>query len=110
MSRLTAIIIAGLIALVSLSTVGCDVSAERELKRAERALDEALELAADRHATEDYEAAEELLIEAAELAKDKRIQEARMAAIKSKLRAEDAKRKAKERVMILEAEMEELGR
>ncbi|MDP8238383.1 MAG: hypothetical protein P9X24_04780 [Candidatus Hatepunaea meridiana] len=110
MSRITSLILVGLITLLSLVITGCDTTAERELRRAETAIEEAREYAADEHATDDYNAAEELLIEAAELARDDRIQEARAAAIKSKLRAEDATRKAKERHRILEAEMEELGR
>lgn len=89
---------------------GCDISAERELKRAERALEEAMQVSADAHATEDYNKAEEFFQEAVELNNDNRIQEARSAAIKSKLAAEDAKLKAEERMRILDSEMEKLGR
>ena len=110
MSRISSLIMVGLTMLFSLSLVGCDTTAERELKRAERALNEAQEYNAEEHATEDYLKAEELLVEASELAQDGRIQEARQAAIKAKLRAEDALRKAEERARILDAEMEELGR
>lgn len=99
-----------LTAIVAVSLVGCDTTADRELRRAEKALDEALEINADAYATDDYRRAEELLEEAAALANDGRIQEAREAAIKCKLRAEDAKRKAEERHQILDAEMDELGR
>ena len=99
-----------LAALASSALIGCDTTAERELNRAEVALDKALDVNADAYASDDYMAAEELLIEASDLAKDSRIQEARAAAIKSKLRAEDAERKALERHKIMEAEMERLGR
>ncbi len=110
MTRSLALIMVGLIALLSLSLVGCDTTAERELQRAEEALLEAEEYSAEEHATEDFIRAEELLSEAAELARDNRIQEAREVAIKAKLRAEDAMLKAKERAKILEAEMEKIGR
>ena len=96
--------------LTAVSLVGCDVSAERELRRAEKALDAALDVGADRYATEDYQAAEENLVEAAELARENRIQAARSLAIKSKLRAEDATRKAKEYQMILQDEEDRLYR
>ena len=90
--------------------VGCDVTAERELRRAEKAINEAQQYNAEEHATDDFLEAEQLLVEAVELAEDNRIQEARQTAIKSKLRAEDALRKAQERRRILDAEMDELGR
>ncbi len=89
---------------------GCDTTANREIARAEKALDEALEVNADAYATEDYNAATELFQDATALAADKRIQEARTAAIKAKIRAEDAKKKAEERHKILEGEMERIGR
>ncbi|MBT3233419.1 MAG: DUF4398 domain-containing protein [Calditrichaeota bacterium] len=89
---------------------GCDVSAERELKRAEKALEAAMEVSADAHATEDYNSAEEYFQEAVELSNDNRVQEARAAAIKAKLKAEDARNKAEERMRILESEMDRLGR
>ncbi|MCF7809949.1 hypothetical protein K9N50_03055 [bacterium] len=108
--RLSIFLMAGLFVMVSLSLTGCDTSAERELKRAEDAINVAQEFNAEEHATDDYLKAEELLVEAADLARDGRVQEAREAAINSKLSAEDAMRKAKERMKILEAEMEELGR
>jgi len=110
LKQISALILAGFIAILSLSLVGCDTSAERELRRAEEALLNAEEYDAEEHATDDFTKAEELLNEAADLARDNRVQEAREAAIKSKLAAEDALRKAKERAKILEAEMENLGR
>lgn len=100
------IIILAVSTAVSLS--GCDTSADRELRRAETALDEALDVGADRYATDDYQAAETYLVEAADLARENRIQEARSLAIKSKLRAEDATRKAKEYQQILQEEEERL--
>ena len=94
--------------ITAASLVGCDTSADRELRRAERALDAASAVSADRYATEDYQAAEQLLIEADDMSKDNRIQEARALAIKAKLRAEDAERKAKEHLLILEQEEDRL--
>ena len=108
--RLKVFLMAGIIGILSLSLIGCDTSAERELNRAEEAINAAQDFNAEEHATDDYLKAEELLVEAADLARDGRVQEAREAAINSKLAAEDAMRKAKERMRILEAEMEELGR
>lgn len=110
MSHNSAVILTILVAFFSLSLTGCDVTAERELKRAEKAIEEARDINAEEHATEDYLAAEELLVEAVELAKDNRVQEARHTAIKAKLRAEDAANKAQERMKILDEEMDELGR
>ena len=110
MSLKAGLIISMFVILFSFSLTGCDVTAERELRRAEEAIEVARDLNSEEHATEDYLEAEELLIQASEMAKDNRIQEARQLAIKSKLRAEDATRKAKERQRILEAEMDELGR
>ncbi len=75
---------------------GCRTTADREITRAERAIDEALDYNADAYATDDYNAAEELLREAVDLQDDGRIEEARHSAIKSKLRAEEALKKAKE--------------
>ena len=98
------------IALFAAVLIGCDTTAERELKRAEKAINEAQQANAEEYATEDYLAAELNLNEAVELAHNNRIQESRQAAIKAKLRAEDALRKAKERQNILDAEMDELGR
>ncbi|NQT33615.1 DUF4398 domain-containing protein [bacterium] len=110
MSRNLAVILTILVVVFSLSLIGCDVTAERELKRAETAIEEARDLNAEEHATKDYLDAEELLVEAAELARDDRIQEARHVAIRAKLRAEDAASKAQERMNILDEEMRELGR
>ncbi|MFC2150155.1 hypothetical protein ACFLQV_01500 [Calditrichota bacterium] len=94
----------------TLLIMGCDTTANRELQRAEKALDEALDLSADAYASDDYMAAEELLMEAEELANDNRIQEARQAAIKAKLRAEESMKKAQEYHRIMEDEADRLGR
>ncbi len=99
-----------LIIIVSSVSVGCDTTAERELRRAEAALDDAVEVDAEEHATDDFKAADELFQEAMEHNEDGRIQEARTAAIKSKLRAEDAMRKAEERLRVLNQEHDQLGR
>ncbi|NQU05067.1 MAG: hypothetical protein HQ568_03165 [Calditrichaeota bacterium] len=108
--RLSILLLTVLMVTVSMFSIGCDTSADRELHRAEEAIMDAEEYAAEEHATVDFLAAEELLIEAAELAREGKIQKAREAAIKSKIRAEDATRKAKERMRILEHEMDKLGR
>jgi len=110
MLRFSNALLTFLIIVVSFTTVGCDTTAERELRRAEAALDAATDVSADAYATDDFMAAEELFQEAIELSEDGRIQEARTAAIKSKLRAEDSERKAKERLATLNAEHDKLGR
>lgn len=108
-SKILSLII-GLLLLISLTLTSCDTTSDRELRRAEKALDEALDLGADAYATEDYNAADELLQEAHALVKDNKIQASRDAAIRSKLKAEDAKSKAAERVRILNDEADRLGR
>ena len=110
MSRYSNILYIILFLVVSFVSVGCDTTAERELRRAEAALDDANEVSADAHATNDYMAAEEYFQEAIALSEDGRIQEARTAAIKAKLRAEDATLKAKERLRVLNQEHDKLGR
>ena len=110
MLRISSVMMLLVAALFCAFMVSCDTTAERELHRAEKAINEAQQYNAEEHATADYLEAEELLVEASELAQDNRIQEARQAAIKSKLKAEDALKKAKERQRILDAEMDELGR
>lgn len=99
-----------LIILLSVATIGCDVSAERELRRAQASLDIADEMDAEAYAAEDYMAAEELFEEAMAASEDDQVQEARRLAIKAKLRAEDAIDKTKDRLRSLEAEQERLGR
>ncbi len=108
--RLSILLLTVLIVTVSVFSTGCDTSADRELHRAEEAIIAAEEFNAEEHATDDFLKAEELLIEAAELAREGKIQKAREAAIESKLSAEDATLKAKERMRILDYEMEKLGR
>lgn len=110
MPRITLILLLGVLLTSSLTFMGCDTSAERELKRAEKALEAAMEVSADAYATEDYNKAEEAFREAVELSHDNRIQEARQAAIKAKLHAEDATGKAEERMRILDDEANRLGR
>lgn len=90
--------------------IGCDATADREIKRAEQALDEALNVSADAYAPDDYSTAEELFQEAVALARDNRILEARNVAINAKLRAEDARKKAEERHKIMEEQSRKLGR
>ena len=89
---------------------GCDTTADRELRRAEEALDKAMAVSADAHATDDYNKAEEYFNLAQEANDRHKIQEAREYAIKAKLAAEDAESKSKERLRILEEEYDRLGR
>lgn len=110
MPRVISTLMLCIIFVITASLAGCDTTAERELRRAEKALEEALDISADAYATEDYTAAEELFQEAVELSDNDRIQEARAKAIKAKLRAEDALKKAEERIRILNLEMDRLGR
>ena len=110
MPRYLSMLLINMIVVVSFTAIGCDITADRELRRAERALDDASEVSADAYATDDYIAADELFQEAMDLSENGRIQEARTAAIKSKLRAEDATLKAKERLRILNQEHDRLGR
>lgn len=109
MSRITRIWLPlALAAALALAAGGCDTTADRELQRANEALEAAREVGADEHATEDYNAAEEAFAQAQQLARDQRVAEARSMAVKAKILAEDARNKAVERQRILEAEMERL--
>jgi len=110
MPRYVRIFLTILITIVSSTMIGCDITADRELRRAQDALDAADEVSADAHATADYNMANELFQDAMQLSEDGRIQEARTAAIKAKLRAEDAEMKAKERLRILNEALDKLGR
>jgi len=110
MPRLVNILLLSAALIFAIVLCSCDTTADRELGRAERALNDALEVNSDSYAPEDYTAAEELFQEAMDLSRDNRIQEARATAIKAKLRAEDAKRKADERHRILQDEMDRIGR
>ena len=94
----------------SAGLTGCETNADVELKKAEKALNDALDVGADASASDDYMKAEELLIKAQELARDNKILEARQTAVEAKVIADDAKRKAEERQSILEAEAERLGK
>jgi len=89
---------------------GCETSSDVELRRAEKALNEALEVGADASASDDYMKAEELLIKAQELARDNKILESRQTAVEAKVIADDAKRKAEERQRILDDEADRLGK
>ena len=108
--RLTSLMVVALIVVAALLAVSCDTTAERELARAETALNEAARANASEFASEDYNAAEAAFVEAQQLAADNRVQESRAMAIKSKILAEDAKLKAEERQRILESEMDRIGR
>ena len=105
----TATLLALLIPL-TVGLVGCETTADIELRRAEKALNDALEVGADASASDDYIKAEEMLIKAQELARDNKILEARQVAVEAKVIADDAKRKAEERQLILEQEAERLGK
>ncbi len=110
MSKRSSVLVPILVVILTAILAGCDTSAERELRRAEQSLDMAQQYGAEQYATEDYMAAQELLVEADQLARENRIQEARSLAVKAKLRADDALRKAKEYQKILEEEEDRLYR
>ena len=86
----TAFYLFSLLLLLSVTSIGCDVSAERELRRAQAALEAADEIDAEAYAAEDFMEAEEYFEEAMAADEDDQVQEARRLAIKAKLRAEDA--------------------
>ncbi|MBM3328750.1 MAG: DUF4398 domain-containing protein [Calditrichaeota bacterium] len=110
MTLRTSPLLLGIITALLLLAVGCDTTADRELQRAEEALNAALRAGADASASEDYNKAEQLLVLAQEKAQLKEISEARRLAIESKILAEDALKKAEERERILEAESERIGK
>jgi len=96
--------------VAAIGFTGCETTADPELKRAEKALNEALAIGADASASEDYMKAEAMLIEAQELARDNKILEARQMAVEAKVIADDAKTKAQEQAKILEEEAGRLGK
>jgi len=96
--------------LLAFTFSGCDSSADRELKRAQEALDQAQEMGADSHAFDDFRKAEEFFEQAMEANDDGKIQDARSFAIKAKLKAEDAMSKTKDRMSSLDEEKSRLGR
>lgn len=109
--RFVAIIcIFGISIWVGLIGGGCDTTADRELNRAQEALDKALHVGADEHATEDYTRAEQLLVQAQEMARQGKVSEARRLAVEAKILADDAYSKALERQKILEEEASRIGR
>ncbi len=110
MSHRTALLIIILTAFSAVLFTGCDVSADRELNRAQAALDMAEEVSAEEHAPDDFLAAEEFFVEAMQANEDHEVQEARRLAIKAKLKAEDAIDKTKDRLRSLNAENERMGR
>lgn len=104
-----AILLALLLPLAA-GLTGCETTSDIELRRAEKALNDALAVGADANATDDYQKAEELLIRAQELARDNKILESRQTAVEAKVIADDAKRKSEERMRILEEEADRLGK
>lgn len=90
--------------------VGCDATADREMKKAQEALDAAQEMGADAHAFEDFRKAEENFERAMEANEEGKIQDARNFAIKAKIQAEDAMSKTKDRMTSLDAERQNLGK
>ncbi len=73
-----------------LSLIGCDFSARWDLKRAEKALKEADRENAEFWAEREYRKAQKYLIEAMDYARDAKINEARDAASESRSWAEEA--------------------
>ncbi len=100
----------GMAVITVLIFSGCETSADIELKRAEKAINEAQAVGADATASEDFSSAEQLLSEAQELARSNKILEARQTAIEAKVRADDAKTKALEQAKILDDEAQKLGK
>lgn len=110
MSRIYTVLFSILFLTVSSLLTSCDTSADRELHRAEEALNAADAIDAEAHAPEDYMKAEELFEEAMSANEKGLVQETRRLAIQAKLRAEDAADKTKDRQRALEAEQDRLGR
>jgi len=94
----------------ALLAVGCDSTADRELKKAQEALDAAQAMGADAQAFDDFRRAEELFEQAMEANENGKVQDARKYAINAKIKAEDAMSKTKDRLNSLEAEREQMGR
>lgn len=96
--------------LLTFAFAGCDATADRELKRAQEALDQAQDMGADAHAFDDFRKAEEFFEQAMEANDNNKVQDARALAIKAKLKADDAMSKTKDRVSALKEEQSRLGR
>ena len=97
-------------ALFALFIIGCDTTADRELHRAQDAMDAAEEIGAEEYATDDFRRAYDYFQEAMDASDRGEIQEARRLAIKAKLGFEDATTKTEERMRTLQSEHERLGR
>lgn len=97
-------------ALFALFIIGCDTTADRELRRAQDAMDAAEQVGAEEHATDDFRRGYEQFQQAMEANDEGEIQEARRLAINAKHLFEDATTKTEERLLTLQSEQEKLGR
>lgn len=95
--------------LTSLLILGCDVSARRDLRNAEKLLKKADELHAERWAEKEYHLAQKFFTEAMDLARERKINEARDAAAISREWCEEAINWSKIRAAEMEKEKQRLG-
>jgi len=79
-----------ILVLTAIVMSGCDISARWDLRRAERALKEADNAHAEQWAEREYRKAQKYLVEAMDLARERKINEARDAALEAKDWAEEA--------------------
>jgi len=95
--------------VVVLATAGCDFSARRDLKRAEKALRQADELNAEFWAEPEYRKAQKAFDDAMDLARERKINEARDKATVAVDWAREAAMWAKIRAEEMQKEKEALG-
>lgn len=88
---------------------GCDTSANRDLRRAEKLLKEADKYHAELWAEHEYRKAQSLFVEAMDLAKVKYVNEARDKAAECELWAQEAVDLARMRFFEMEKEKDRLG-
>jgi len=92
-----------------LLTSGCDYSARRDLRAAEKALKEADKWQAEHWAEREYRKAQKLFVEAMDLSKVRYVNEARDKAAEAQMWAEEATDLAKMRFYEMQEEKERLG-
>lgn len=107
MNRLTSILIA--LSLAGLTISGCDYSAKGDLRAAENALKEADKVHAAQWAEREYRKAEAALGEAMSHARNNEVNEARDKAAEAKSWASEATDLAIKRAAEMEAEKDRLG-
>jgi len=89
--------------------MGCDYSAKRDLRRAEKALKQADAWHAEHFAEREYRKAQALFVEAMDLAKVRYINEARDKAAEAKSWAEEAAALSETRFKELQEEKDRVG-